>query len=272
MSVFDQISSKISLDKIANKISTGLMGRIPAMGALKGAATSALVGKFVPKKLQGTVNRALRGDIGGAIADGLGNAITGAVAGKLGKLRLLGGISLDEAARMAAEVQTTNYAKKNLFYIVFGEFEEESGFEDIAHAFNMFATNVSYTPGAITSEGKSIGMGVMDTLIGAERVELRITTYDDARGTIRGWFEAKRRRIVHHDGTLGLPIDYLVKILVGQSASDEIGGDLFGKFETNYLFRPVDIEYDLSRSEDALLEVTMTFSQFDTFMFKPKGT
>ena len=255
-------------DQIANKVSAGMASRVPSLGSISSGISGALVGKFVPKKLQGTVNRALRGDIGGAIADGLGNAVTGAVAEKLGKLRLLGGISLSEAERIAAEVQSTSYAKKNLWYLQIGEWETEAGYEDIGHAFNMFATDVSYSPGSITSEGKPIGMGVMDGISGTERAELRITTYDDARGTIRGWFAAKKAKVAHDDGTVGLPIEYLIKILVGQSATDEMGGTLFGQFTETYLLRPTSIDYELSRTEDGLQQIQMTFSQFDTFMYK----
>jgi len=272
MSLFDSIASKVAPANIISKLSTGLTSRIPSVGAIGGAVGGALVGKFVPKKLQGTVNRALRGDVGGAISDGIGNFITGEVAEKLGKLRLLGGISLEEAGRLMAEVQATNYAKKNLFFITFGEIETEAGYEDMAHAFNMFAVDVAYSPGGITSEAKAIGMGVMDVITGADRAEVRITTYDDARGTIRGWFEAKLKKVKHHDGTVGTPFQYMVKIAVSQSATDEVGAGLFGRFQTNYLMRPVDIDYELSRAEDGLQQIQMTFAQFDTFMFKPKGS
>jgi hypothetical protein len=255
-------------DKITNKVSAGMVARVPSMGAVGGAIGGALVGKFVPKKLQGTVNRALRGDLAGAVADGIGNAVTGFAAGKLGKLPLLGGISLSEAERIAAKARATNYAKTNLWYLQLGEWETEAGYEDIADAFNMFATNVSYSPRSITSEGKPIGMAVMDTVTGSERAELRITTYDDARGTIRGWFNAKLAKVAHDDGTVGLPNEYLVKIMVGQSATDEVGGALFGQFKDSYLLRPTSIEYELARTEDGLQQIQMTFSQFDTFMYK----
>jgi outer membrane lipoprotein SlyB len=257
-------------DQIANKVSAGMSARIPSMGAIGGAVGGALVGKFVPKKLQGSVNRALRGDIGGAIADGIGNAVTGFAAKKLGKLQLLGGISLGEAERIASEALSTNYAKKNLWYLQLGEWEKEDGYEDISHAFNMFATDVSYAPRSITSEGKPIGMAVMDSISGAERAELRVTTYDDARGTIRGWFESKLSKVAHDDGTVGLPSEWLIKIHVFQSATDEIGGALFGQFKDSYLMRPTSIEYELSRTEDGLQTIQMTFSQFDTFMYKGK--
>ena len=255
-------------DQIANKVSAGMAARVPSMSAVSKAIGGAQVGKFLPKKLQGSINRALRGDIGGAVANGVGNAVTGIGADKVGKLPLLGGISLSEAQRIAAEAQSTSYAKTNLWYLQLGEWETEDGYEDIARSFNMFATNVSYTPRSVTSEGKAIGMAVMDAVTGSERAELRITTYDDARGTIRGWFHSKLAKVAHSDGTVGLPIEYLIKILVAQSAIDEVGGALFGQFKDEYLLRPTSIEYELARAEDGLQQIQMTFSEFDTFMYK----
>jgi hypothetical protein len=257
-------------DQIANKVSAGMISRVPSLGTLKGGISGALVGKFVPKKLQGTVNRALRGDIGGAVADGLGNGLSGSAAAKLGKLRLLGGISLKEAERIAAEVQSTNYSKKNLWFleIVEATGSETPGYEDISRAFNMFATDVSYSDESIASEGKAVGMSAIDLINGIERTEMRITTYDDARGTIRGWFDARRARVAHKDGTLGVPREYLVKIFVSQSATDETGAALFGSFKRVFVVRPTSIEHELSRTEDGLQQIQMTFSQFDTFMYQ----
>jgi len=255
-------------DKIANKVASGMTNRIPTLGAIGSALGGAAIGKFVPKSLQGAASRALRGDIAGALADGITGAVTGAVAGRLGKLPLLGGITLAEAERIAAEVQATNYSKKNLWYLELGDWAPVDGYEDISHSFNMFATDVSYSPWTITSEGKNIGMGVMDAPTSSERTELRITTYDDARGTIRGWFDAKCAKVAHPDGTLGLPIEYLVSINIVQSATDEIGGALFGSYQQKFVMRCSTIEYELSRGEDGLQQIQMTFTEFDTFMYQ----
>lgn len=254
-------------DTIANKVASGMASRVPSLGAIGSALGSAAINKFAPK-LAGPLSRAMRGDIGGAIADGIGNALTGAAAKALGKQRLLGGISLSEARRIAAEVQSTNYAKKNLWYLEIGDWEPVPGGEDISHVFNLFATDVSYTPWTIASDPKNIGMGVMDSPTSSERAEIRITTYDDARGTIKSWFDAKCAKVAHADGTLGLPVEYLVTMIVAHSAIDEIGGALFGSFKERYVVRPSSVEYELSRTEDGLQQIQMTFTQFDTFMYQ----
>lgn len=254
-------------DTIASRVAAGMSGRVPSMGAIGQSLGGALIGKFAPKAA-GPLSRALRGDIAGAVADSVTGFVTGKIAGALGKRQLLGGITAEEARRIAAEVQATNYAKKNLWYLEIGDWNPTAGFEDISHAFNLFATDVSYSPWTISSEGKPIGMGVMDSVSGTERVELRITTYDDTRGTIKSWFDAKCSNVAHADGTLGVPIDYLITVNVVQSATDEIGGSLFGSYKEKFVVRPTSIEMELSRSEDGLQQIQMTFSQFDTFMYQ----
>lgn len=272
-------------DTIASRVTAGLSNSLPSVSAIdtstlgtlaSGIGKSAigtsiagnLIGKYAPKGLQGTLTRALRGDVAGALTDGVLGFLKGKAAHALGKNPLLGGITLEEAARLATEVNSTNFARKNLFYLELGDWKPIDGFEDISHVFNLFATNISYTPHAISSEGKSIGMGVMDTVTGAERVDLKITTYDDAKGTIKQWFNGKCRQVAHADGTLGLPIEYLVTIKIIQSATDEIGAALFGGHKSSFIMRPASIEIDLSRSDKELQTLSLSFVEFDTFMYK----
>ena len=255
-------------DKIANKVQSSLGSRVPSLGSIGSAIGGAVIGKLVPAKLQGAASRALRGDIAGAVSDGITGAATGAIAKKLGKLPLLGGITRDEAKRIAAEVQATNYARKNLWYLELADWKPVDGAEDISHAFNMFATDITYGPWTLTSDAKSIGMAVMDAPTGAERTELRITTYDDTKGTIRRWFDAKAGAVAHSDGTLGLPIDYLLTIKIVQSATDAVGGALFGSYSNMFVVRASTLDFELSRSENGLQQLQMTFTEFDTFMYQ----
>jgi outer membrane lipoprotein SlyB len=255
-------------DTIASKVKSSVESKLPSIGVVGAALGGAAIGKFVPKKFQGAAARALRGDISGAISSGITGFIAGAAAKKLGKNKLLGGITIGEARRIASEIQSVSYAKKNLWYLELGDGAAVDGFEDIAHTFNLFATDVSFTPWTIQSEAKDIGMGVMDIVTGSERTELRITTYDDTVGTIKSWFDAKCASVSRPDGTIGLPVEYLVKITIIQSATDAIGGALFGSYKQTFVMRPTSIEVELSRSEDALQQLQMTFSQFDTFMYQ----
>ena len=253
-------------DAIAGRVTANVSSRVPALSAVGKSLGGALIGKLAPKGLAGTLSRAMRGDIAGAVADGLTGFVTGKIAGALKKNPLLGGITLDEAARIADEIHATKYAKKNLWFIEVEDFNPPSGYEDISHAFNLFATDVSYPSWQLNSEGQPIGMIVMDRVSGSERVELRITTYDDTKGTIKGWFDAKCSKVAHQDGTVGLPSEYLIKLKIVHAATDEIGGALFGSYRETFVVRPTSLENELSRSEDGLQQVQMVFTQFDSFM------
>lgn len=255
-------------DSIASKVTGGIKKSLPPMSAIGMSVAGNLVGKFAPKGAAGPLMRALRGDVSGAIADGALGFLKGKLASALSKNQLLGGITIDEARRIHDEIQSTNYSKKNLFLLELRDSNPPSGNGDIAHLFNLFATDVSFGPQTITGETKNIGMAVMDVVTGTERVEMRITTYDDTAGTIKSWFEAKCAQVAHADGTAGVPFDYLIGINILQSATDEIGAALFGGHQSEYVMRPASMEIELSRSEDALQMLQMTFVEFDTFMYK----
>lgn len=253
-------------DSIASRVSANVASRVPALSAIGKSLGSAVIGKLAPKALVGPLSRAMRGDVTGAAADTITGLVADKIAGKLAKNPLLGGITLDEASRISAEIQATRYAKKNLWFLEIEDFNPPAGYEDISHAFNLFATDVSYTGWSITSEGKPVGMVMIDTVTGSERVELRITTYDDTKGTIKGWFDAKCAAVAHQDGTVGVPADYLLSISVVHSAIDPIGGALFGSYKEAFVMRATSIESELSRSEDGLQQIQMVFTQFDTFI------
>lgn len=254
-------------DSVASRVTSGITKSLPSMSSVGMSLGRAAIGKFAPK-LFGPLTRALRGDISGAIADGVLGFAKGKIAGALAKNQLLGGITLDEAARIASEVQATQYARKNLWFLELKDSNPPAGFDDISHAFNLFATDVAFGPNTIAGETKSIGMAVMDVVTGTERTEMRITTYDDTSGTIKGWFDAKCGQIAHSDGTAGVPYDYLIQFDVTQSATDDIGAALFGGYKSTFIMRPATREVELSRGENGLEQIQLTFVQFDNFMYQ----
>jgi hypothetical protein len=111
---------------------------------------------------------------------------------------------------------------------------------------------------------------VTDSVSGRERVDLRITTYDDAAGTIKAWFKERTNRMTPRDGTVGVPGDYLVQIRVLHAAINEDVAKVMGGYEERWIMRPNSLETELSRSENGLEEIAMSFSQFDTFMYQER--
>lgn len=213
-------------------------------------------------------------------------------------LSLLGGVSLAKARQIQQRVANTDYARKNLWFIsvanvtplnlpfeaagaamgaiTSGDFFSVDTLASAASAgaaflnwsnfdFNLFATDVSYAPVTLNSDSTHVGGAAFTTLTGRELVELRVTTLDDQNGTLKNWFRKKAALMVFPNGAIGLPITYLLKIRVTHGyISDEVDGIEAAYFD-EFVMKPVSIDTDLSRREDGLQEIHMTFQQFDNF-------
>lgn len=217
-------------------------------------AIPSAINKYVP-----AIRDVLQGDFSGAanslLDQVLGPSLGASLEGTA--LRLAGGITLTEARRIFEQSANTVYAKKNLWHI--GVTNLGGG---AAPDINLFATDVSYTAHTITGEAVRIGSSTFDTVTGTERVEMQVTTFDDAQGNVKRWFESLRNKIARPDGTFGLPIEYLIRITVTHAYIADGMGDAY---VNTYVMRPASIPIELGRREDGLQELAMTFAQFDPF-------
>ncbi|WP_321946577.1 hypothetical protein [Paraburkholderia sp. J10-1] len=292
MSIFDDVVGKVSsgMSSIASSASGMVNDRASALQeqisdfTLSSAGTALAeraIGQYAPS-MSGAFSRAMAGDFAGAGLDALKQTEIGAKFNRLlsgdfltsllfGRMRnpLLGGITPTEARRILDEVQATPYARRNLFYIeVQNCYGMAAAWPRIgADRFNLFVTGVSLTPRVISGEGRQIGSGSFDALHGTERLELRITTLDDAHGTVKRWFQGLLDQVARKDGTFGVPADYLVKIRILHAAINDETMKLFGGYQNKFVVRPTQMDTELSRAENALQELQLSFSQFDTFMF-----
>lgn len=135
---------------------------------------------------------------------------------------------------------------------------------DFSKRLNLFATDVDLNPMNLSGDKQKIGGTFVDTPTGAEATEIRITTMDDKLGTIKNWFEGVSSLVVSADGTFGVPADYAVTISVLHGVVD--GQVMSNAFVNKGLYRPSNYEVQLSRREQAMQEVTLTFTQIDPFM------
>jgi hypothetical protein len=170
---------------------------------------------------------------------------------------LYGGITPKEAKAIHQETIGTRRSKKNLFLVRVSS----PLMGDVSSEFNLFCTDIEHGPVTITGDKHKVGTAVVDGVSGTEVDEIRMTTLDDQRGTIRNWFEQHSAAAASVDGTVGVPAEYAITIEILHSFVTDLGG-----FKTKGLFRPVSYEISLSRRDDALEEVQMTFTQLDTFM------
>jgi len=279
MPIFDEVTQRITTTT-NNRLGqiTGAVKGFSVMGAGTALVKNA-VGRIAPQA-SGALDKALRGDLVGAGLDAarqteIGRKLNSLLTGDLATnvlfngLRnpLLGGITPFEAAQIVEEVQSTNYAKKNLYFIEIVDFTPGGGAAPSSGLFNLFCTSVSIGGGNVIGEAYSVGSGAIDAVIGGERDEIRLTTLDDASGQMKRWFNLRKNFIVKPDGTFGVPADYLLQIRILHAALNDEVMALYGGYEDTYIVRPVSLETELSRGENGLQEIQMAFSQFDTFMF-----
>lgn len=281
-SISSGISSSVGgvAAKAANAMGGGkLAATVAGMGA--NMATSAamnLVNKHIPIQAQralnvgaGAVGDIMNGNWEGAgmrlLDSGMLNNLFPGMSGVASQTKfwggptpLFGGISPTEAKRIYDEMRGQRLSKKNLWLI-----EVSSRLQgDASQRFNLFATEVEYEPFVLAGEKRRVGGAVVDAVQGAEPVELRLTTMDDQTGSLKKWFAAHHGAAASRDGTVGVPDTYAITIKVVHSFITRDSNR--GGYEDIGLFRPVNLSVSLSRREDGLQEVQMTFSQLDTFM------
>ena len=292
MSLFNQIASSLAQ-------STGIGGALSSLNAqlnaftnvnpataamaaqarsMASSAASQLANKYTPavvKRMDATMGASGYGGLlgggtnSGNVLDAPGvttfSGVNGLSSGSVGGIRgfdgnpnpLLGGISMADARQIYQEARSTRFAKKNLFLI-----DVSSKLKGSISNFNLFVTDIEYAPFTLTGEKRRVGSSVLDSVQSGEPVELRVTTLDDQAGTLKNWFQAHCMAAVAQDGTVGVPEQYVIKIVITHAFIKPASW----AYTDTGLYRPANIEFSLSRREDALQEIQMSFSQLDTFM------
>ena len=303
MSLYNNIAESLSSSGLLGSIRSGLNA---ALGGVTDSATQALgggklaqtvvgmgksaavnagmnaVNKHIPIQAQrainvgaGAVGDLMNGDWNSAglrvldsgllneLLPGFGGGVASQVAYWGAATPLLGGISAREAKRIYDQVRGERLAKKNLWLLEVTS-ALNNGSMNMPDRFNLFATEVEYSPFIIAGDKRRVGGAVVDAVQGAEPIELRMTTLDDQAGSLKMWFEHHAAAVAAKDGTVGVPANYAIRIkLVHSFITPESNR---GGYQSSGLFRPVNLDASLSRREDGLQEVQMTFSQLDTFM------
>ena len=300
MSLYSNVAASLSSKGLMGSINSGINGALggavsgaaSAMGGGKLATTLAdmggsmasnaamnLVNKYIPLQAQrglnigaGMLGDVMNGDYEGAglrlLDSGLLNNLFPGMSGVASQAMywgaatpLFGGISPTEARRIYDGMRGHRLSKKNLWLI---EVSSKLMGSSELERFNLFATDVEYAPFTISGEKRKVGGAVVDSVQGGEPVELRLTTMDDQSGSLKKWFAAHHGAAAAEDGTVGVPASYAITIKVVHAFITR--GSNRGGYEDIGLFRPANLEFSLSRREDGLQEVQMTFSQLDTFM------
>lgn len=133
---------------------------------------------------------------------------------------------------------------------------------DYHSMFNLLATNLQFTSIDIQGEGIDIGSTEADKLTANARTVMNITVIDDKLGTIKRWCENKAFMMASSDGTF-MPAAYYcfeVRIVFGTNIADA------RFYEQIYTMRLQTMPHELTRQEQGLEELQLTFVQTDTFM------
>lgn len=249
-----------------------------AQGVATSAATS-LVNKYIPTSAQHLIDvaanagrAALQGDFQSA---GMGVLKSGV----LGKLfpgasgifsqaafwgvstPLFGGITPLKAKELYEEIRGENLAKRNLWLLEITS-NLKSGAFNIPSRFNVFATGLEYSPFITEGDKAQVGAAKVDLVSGCGPVELSITTMDDQAGSLKRWFALHHAAATSSDGTVGEPGKYAIRIKIVHSFLEENSE----AYTDVGLFRTENLSASLSRREDDIEELQMSFSQLDTFM------
>lgn len=182
---------------------------------------------------------------------------------------LWGGLTLEEYRRVFMESAMTAKAFKNLFHVQIRDWKPSMESPGGAEGFNLFALDVGFAPVTMPGEAVAIGSSNFDSLTNAERVEFRITTFDDRRGSIKRWFIGKSDQVARIDGTFGIPADYLLTLDITHMAAEPTKPN-DSRLTHRYVVRTSSMDLELSRQANELELLQLGFVQWDTFYVAPK--
>lgn len=246
-SIIERASSaaaQIAVNKLAAKVPASVRKQMPLArqllnGNIGGAVDSALDALFQKMGISGTL---------------LPNSVAP------GASPLFGGITAQMARDIFEQSRSTEFAKKNLWCLRVRNIQGGEALD-----INMFATDVSYSSFSVQGDSVHVGSGSFDSVTNSERREMRVSTLDDTYGSVKRWFRERHDRMCNRDGTFGLPIDYVFRVDVLHAfINEEVPGAVQGYVDT-YIMRPGSMDTELSRRDDGMQDLQLTFVQWDTF-------
>lgn len=171
-----------------------------------------------------------------------------------------GGINLKNYRKVMNEFMDIDLARKNLFMVTVTNVTSGT-----APDVNMFVIDYSVSPFTVRGEQVLVGGGSFDNVTGVEVVRLSLTTFDDVGGSIKTWFKNLKRAMAPGDGTVGLPLDYLVRITITSAFADADADNADSAHIDSWVMRPEAIQHEGNRREDGMQELQLSFIEWDTF-------
>jgi hypothetical protein len=228
--------------------------------ATGGGAAGGAFANAAARAAAGVVSKALN-ETGAAdaINDALGKLMP------LSKRHLLGGIPLSEVETIYNEMRNTPFSKQNIWHVNIESVCPPSILKPVRHI-NMYVLDVNYSPYTIVGDATPIGSGNYDQVNQGERVDMTITTHDNIRGDVKKWMKQLAAETTHADGTFGYPLDYLLRVTVTHAfTSPNSAESILLADQDTFIMRLAGVEIAKDRRNDAMEELNISFTQFDTF-------
>ena len=124
--------------------------------------------------------------------------------------------------------------------------------------FDLFVREVAYGPIEIETEQVKAGVTTLTFPSGAQPVTVSMTVRDHVDQRVSNWFSQRVAKMVNSDGTVNLPVDYLLKIR-------RFAIDHENKETRKEVWEVLPTQMgDITESKDGegLLEFPITFIQF----------
>lgn len=175
-----------------------------------------------------------------------------------------GGLSVRQIWENYKKTDVDSLSRKNFYLLEVNDRTNAAPVSDGSRhsQFNLLATSLSFTAFDIQGEGVPVGAVELDKPSASPRTVMNLTMLDDQWGTVKRWAEQKALMIASSDGTFLPPSYYVfdVRVVFGTNIPDE------AFYEQIYTMRVQSMPHELSRTEQGLEEIQLTFCQADTFM------
>lgn len=175
-----------------------------------------------------------------------------------------GGLSILDAWENYKHTNPSGLSHKNFYVLEINDRSPNAPTSngDKHSMFNLLTTNLQFTSIDIQGETVQLGSVEADRLSANARTVINLTVIDDKLGTIKRWCEQKAFMMASPDGTFMPPAYYCfeVRIVFGTNIADA------RFYEQIYTMRLQTMPHELTRQEQGLEELQLTFAQTDAFM------
>lgn len=180
-------------------------------------------------------------------------------------LLFAGGLSLKDMQQIVETTDSKTLSRKNFYVLEISDGlsgQPVEGVQPHLSKFNLFVQSLDLNPIDISGDVHLIGSASMNIPQQNNLTEMNLTILDDINGTIKQWARQKLAYSTPSDGTVMPPIYriFSVRIIYGTNKALE------DYYNERYTMELASSSVQLTRTEQALEELSLRFVQESTFM------